>query len=77
MKILLNKQCCLIASLQEKNYFQINIFRASGGKMEKNLKILLMKATKSLGDRAKEKIQNFINKSLFESHNVRMRDWVA
>ena len=43
-KRLSNKYCCLIASLQ-KDYLQINAFLASSDRVEKNLKVLQIKAT--------------------------------
>ena len=43
-KLLPNKLCHLIASLQ-KNYLQIKAFLASSDKIDKNFKTLQMKAT--------------------------------
>ena len=51
-KPLLNKQCCLIASSQGKDYLQINAFLANGGRVERNLEALQMKTTASLGSGA-------------------------
>ena len=69
-----NKKCCLIASLQGKNYLQINVFLASGGRVEKNLKTLLIITTESLGSRAREKILSSIDKSFNGSHRGGKRD---
>ena len=40
MELLLNKQCCLIASSQGKNYSQINAFLTSSSEVKRNFKIL-------------------------------------
>ena len=63
--------------LAKKDYIQINIFLASGGGVEKNLKALLMKTSESLGSGARREILNFINGSLGGSHKVVARDWIA
>ena len=60
--------------LAKKDYLQINAFLPSGDRVEKNLKILLIKATKSLSSGARRKILNFINKSLDRIHNIVVRD---
>ena len=63
--------------LAKKDYLQINAFLASGGKMEKNLKALLMKATKSLGSGIRGTILSSINKNLGRRHNVVVNDQIA
>ena len=67
-ELLPNKQCCLIASLQGKDYLQINAFLAGGSRVKRNLKTLLIKATKSFSGKAGGEILNSINKSLDGSH---------
>ena len=69
------KQAILLdCQLVKKDYLQINAFLTSGGRVEKNLKALLIKATKSFGDRARKRILSSINESLGESHSVVTRD---
>ena len=46
----------------------MNAFLASGGKVKRNLKALLIKITESLSDRAKKRILSSINKSLSGSY---------
>ena len=72
--LLPNKQCCLIASLQEKNSLQIITFLASGGRIEKNFEALLMKVIESLGGGTRRKILSSINESLGGSHRSSKRD---
>ena len=67
----------LDCQLANKDCLQINAFLASGGRVEKNLKVLLMKATESLDDGAREGILSSINESLGGSHSVVVRDRVA
>ena len=71
MELLSNKQYCLITILQEKNYLQIHGFLTIGGRVEKNLKGLLIKSTKSLAGKVKEKILSFINESFGGSHKFK------
>ena len=52
-------------------------FLISGGKMERNLKALMMKATKSLDSEAKSKVLRSINKSLDKNYNIVMKNLVA
>lgn len=47
IKSLPDKQYYLIASSQKKDYVQINAFFASSSRVEKNLKVLQLKTTKS------------------------------
>ena len=63
--------------IAKKDYLQINPFLASGARVEKNFEVLLMKATESLGDGAKEKIVSSINENLDGCHSVAVRDWLA
>ena len=53
---------------------QINAFLVSGGKIKRNFKTLLMKATKSLDGRARGRILSSINKRLSGSQSVVARD---
>ena len=76
-ELLPNKQCCLIASLQKKDYLQINVFLGSGSKIEKNLKVLLIKAIKSFDGGARGEILSSINKSLEESYSIVVKNWVT
>ena len=72
------KQAVLLdCQLAKKDYLQINTFLASGSRVEKNLKALLIKAIKSLGGRARGKILSFINESLGGSYSIVARDWIA
>ena len=52
----------------------MNAFLASGSRVKKNFKALLMKATKSLGGGARRGILSSINENLDGSHNVVARD---
>ena len=63
--------------LARKGYLQINAFVASGGRVEKNLEALLMKATESVSGEVREIILNSINESFSGSHNVVIRDQIA
>ena len=62
-----NKQYCLIASSQRKDYLQINAFLASAAKVERNLEAPQMKATATLGGAEIRKTFSFIE-SLGKSH---------
>ena len=52
----------------------MNAFLASGGRVDKNLKALLMKATESLGGGVREKILSYIHKILGGSNSVVVKD---
>ena len=54
----------------KEDYLQINAFIASGGRVEKNLKALQMKATTSLGGGAIGRTLSSINESVGESHRA-------
>ena len=64
MELLLKKQYCLIASSWGKDYPQINIFLATVGRVERNLKAFQIKTTARLGGRAIGKTLSSIHKSL-------------
>ena len=55
--------------MQEKNYLHINVFLASSGRVERNLKGLLIKATKSFNSKAKREILSSINENLSRNHS--------
>ena len=64
------KQVVLLnCQLAKKDYLQINAFLASGGRVERNLEALQMKATASLGGGAIGGTLSSINKSLDGSHH--------
>ena len=50
--------------LTKKDYLQINVFLASGGGVERNLEVLQMKTTASLGGEAIRGTLSSINESL-------------
>ena len=50
-------------------------FLANGAIIEKNLKVLLLKATKSFDDKIVGEIVSSINKNLGRSHSVVVRAW--
>ena len=56
--------------LMKKDYLHINAFLASGGRVERNLEALQMKATASLGGGAIGGTLSSINESLSESHRA-------
>ena len=60
----------LDCQLAKKDHLQINAFLASGGRVEKNLKILQMRATASLGGGIMRGILSSINESLSSSYCV-------
>ena len=63
--------------LAKKDYLQINVFLASSGRVEKNLKALQMKAIASLGDGAIVRTFSSINESLSESYRAKQcqKEW--
>ena len=75
--MLSNKECHLIVHLQKRNYLQINVFLASRDTVERNFKVLLIKAIKNFLSRAREEILIFINKNLNTIFNVIVKRLVA